>query len=367
MNPLITVVVPAYNAEATLPETLDSIARQTYPNFETIVVDDGSRDRTRCIAEAFAAQRPGTRVITTANGGVAAARNTGIEAAAGIYVAPVDADDLWHPEKLARQVAILADDRVTLVYANRRHIDARGYVLNSMPPATLEGFAYMRHAAFNVVGNGSAIMFRRSDAMRLGGYDPGLRAQGGQGCEDYLIQVRLARIGAMRVAPGFLVGYRQLDDAMSRDNLQMLRSRMLALEVLAEEENTFPHVLRSIQALFAFRLGAALMAKGRLREGATMMAIGMRGVSPSMALELVDRVTHRSRRKVGYGRMAAAGGRKAVKRHFYDYQVDEDADSRYPPMVERLMRRYLPYDLQLEAANNGRTASPPEDAARQSD
>ncbi len=347
MYPLITVVVPAYNAEATLFETLESISRQTYANVETIVVDDGSKDSTRSIAEAFAEKHSAIRIISTVNGGVAAARNTGIEAAAGTFIAPVDADDLWHPEKLARQLAVFDSDRVKLVYANRRHIDMDGFVLNSMPSATLEGFAYMRHAAFNVVGNGSAIMFRRDDAMRIGGYDPRLRAGGGQGCEDYLMQVRLARSGEMRVPPGFLVGYRQMDNAMSRDSLQMLRSRVLALELLAGEETRLPGVLRSIQTIFEFRLATALCAAGRWSEGAAMFGRAMRGLSPAVAAELTDRMTHRSQRAMG--RPGAGTGRNGERRHFYDYGVDEDDGGRYPPIVERLMQRYHPYDLQIEA------------------
>ena len=346
----MTVVVPAYNAEATLAETLDSISRQTYPSIETIVVDDGSKDGTRTIAEDFAARHANVRVISTQNGGVAAARNVGIGAASGLYIAPIDADDLWHPEKTARQCAILdAHPDVTLVYSNRRHIDSRGQVLNSMPPATLEGIAYMRHAAFNVVGNGSAIMFRRRDAVLLGGYDERLRAWGGQGCEDYLLQVRLARRGKMQVAPGFLVGYRQLDDAMSRDSLQMLRSRVLALRVLAEEEKQLPSGIRSIQSVFEFRLGYALIRAKRWREGAATLGMALRGVSPAVATELVDRITHRSRRNMGTALQRAGEDRELVSRHFYDYAVDEDANNDYPQMVLRLMRRYLPYDLELEA------------------
>lgn len=365
MFALVTVVVPAYNAEATLAETLDSIARQTYPNIETIVVDDGSKDRTRAIAEDFAARHANVRVISTVNGGVAAARNVGIRAATGIYVAPIDADDLWHPAKTALQCAILdADPGVTLVYANRRHIDADGQVMNSMPPATLKGFAYMRHAAFNVVGNGSAIMFRRRDAERLGGYDGRLRAWGGQGCEDYLLQVRLARLGTMQVAPGFLVGYRQLDGAMSRDNLQMLRSRVLALRVLAEEEKQLPGVIRSIQSVFEFRLGAALFAEKRWREAMRMFGNALRSVTPSVAFELIDRITHRSRRNIVHGRQRAEPGTQAARRHFYDYAADEDAGNCYPPIVPRLMRRYLPYDLQLGAIMNERAVASCDDADR---
>lgn len=363
MRTLVTVVVPAYNAEATLAETLDSIARQTYPNIEIIVVDDGSKDCTRAIAEDFAAKHPNTRVISTPNGGVAAARNTGIRAAKGNYIAPIDADDLWHPDKTALQCAILdADPEVTLVYANRRHIDPRGMVLNSMPPATLEGYAYVRHAAFNAVGNGSAIMFRRSDAERVGGYDPRLRDWGGQGCEDYLLQVQLAGLGKMRVAPGYLVGYRQLDDAMSRDSLQMLRSRVLALRVLAQDRELLPDVIRSIQSVFELRLSASLFARNQHQEAIANLASAVRGVSPSLIFELKDRIRHRVHRLRQAEKQETCPA--PARRHFYDYAADEDGDNCYPPMVMRVLRRYLPYDRQLEPVIRVRCQALREEAAR---
>jgi len=348
------VVVPAYNAEATLAETLDSIARQTYPNIEIIVVDDGSKDGTAAVAKSFAIRHANTRVISTRNSGVAAARNTGIRAANGVYIAPVDADDLWHPDKTALQCAILdADPEVTLVYANRRHIDPHGRVLNSMPPATLEGVGYVRHAAFNVVGNGSAIMFRRRDAERLGGYDPRLRAWGSQGCEDYLLQGQLAGHGKMRVAPGFLVGYRQLDDAMSRDDFQMLRSRVLALRVLAEDRELLPGVIRSIQSIFEFRLSVSLFAMKQWRAAMAMFASAVRGASPLLIFDLFDRISHRTRRMMQDSRKAELDTH--ARRHFYDYAADEHADNCYPPMVTRVLRRYLPYDRQLESVIHERS------------
>ena len=104
MPNLISVVIPAYNATATLAETLRSALRQTHAELEVIVVDDGSKDGTRAMAESFAAEDPRVRVISKANAGVAAARNTGIDAARGDFIAPLDADDLWHPDKLRLQL-----------------------------------------------------------------------------------------------------------------------------------------------------------------------------------------------------------------------------------------------------------------------
>src|SRR5262249_39213835 len=100
--PLVSVVLPAYNAERTIAASLASIAAQTVTELEVIVVDDGSTDDTIRVAKST--DRGDLRVISQANAGHAAARNTGVSAARGRYVAFLDADDLWLPEKLERQM-----------------------------------------------------------------------------------------------------------------------------------------------------------------------------------------------------------------------------------------------------------------------
>jgi glycosyltransferase involved in cell wall biosynthesis len=102
-DPLISVVIPAYNAASYLAETLESVLAQTFRDYEIILVDDGSSDETFEIAARFSA----VRRMWQANKGAAAARNAGIVAARGRYVAFLDADDLWLPEKLEKQAAWL--------------------------------------------------------------------------------------------------------------------------------------------------------------------------------------------------------------------------------------------------------------------
>jgi glycosyltransferase involved in cell wall biosynthesis len=104
--PRVSCIVPVYNGEAFLRETLDSIVAQTYRELDVIVVDDGSIDGTRDLVAQYEAP---LRYVWQANAGPSSARNTGLRAAQGKYVAFLDADDLWHPDKLARQVALLAE------------------------------------------------------------------------------------------------------------------------------------------------------------------------------------------------------------------------------------------------------------------
>jgi glycosyltransferase involved in cell wall biosynthesis len=103
--PLVSVVIPSYNHARFVTQAVDSGLAQTYPNVEVIVVDDGSKDGTRQSLKPYLGR---IRYIYQENQGLAAARNTGIQAAQGAYVALLDADDLWHPQKLQRQLAYLA-------------------------------------------------------------------------------------------------------------------------------------------------------------------------------------------------------------------------------------------------------------------
>ena len=101
-TPTVSVILPAYNAEAFVAEAVDSVRAQTYTDYELIAVDDGSTDRTGAILDELAADFPVLRVIHQANTGLAAARNAALAQMCGQYIALLDADDLWLPEKLMR-------------------------------------------------------------------------------------------------------------------------------------------------------------------------------------------------------------------------------------------------------------------------
>jgi glycosyltransferase involved in cell wall biosynthesis len=112
----VSVIIPAFNAEAYLAEAIDSVLAQTLPPFEVIVVDDGSTDATAAIARRFA---PAVNCFSQPNGGIGAARNSGVRAAHGNALAFLDADDLWLAAKLSLQVgALLADPALDLVFGH---------------------------------------------------------------------------------------------------------------------------------------------------------------------------------------------------------------------------------------------------------
>ncbi|MEO5558592.1 MAG: glycosyltransferase family 2 protein, partial [Dokdonella sp.] len=102
---LVSVVMPVYNAAATLRKSIDSVLGQSHAAVELLAVDDGSRDASAQILDEYAARDPRVRALRMpVNGGVAAARNLALDAAQGRYIAFLDSDDWWHPDKLARQI-----------------------------------------------------------------------------------------------------------------------------------------------------------------------------------------------------------------------------------------------------------------------
>ncbi|GLQ08141.1 hypothetical protein GCM10007913_00730 [Devosia yakushimensis] len=338
-RPRVSVVIPAYNAESTLQDTLASVRGQTLSNIEIIVVDDGSRDGTHAVAQRLAAGDHRIRVISTPNGGVAAARNVGIQAAEALYIAPLDADDLWHPEKLDRQLAVLeARPEVSLVYCSRRNIDEAGFVIKTIAQATLAGRVCHRLTAFNAVGNGSAIMFRRADALRAGGYDPRLKAAGAQGCEDFLFQIRLATMGEVAVDGDYLMGYRKRADAMSNDDRTMLRSRLLALDIVARELPELARTARETYKKHQFVLGLKTLATGKIDDAATLLGDWAKGANPGSLRDGLGYLLHR-RASRDPGVTSGPG-----RRQFTEYQPGEAAVLGLGPHLRRILAALEPRD-----------------------
>lgn len=344
-SPLITVVVPAYNAAVTLARTLASVQAQTYSHLEILVVDDGSTDATVDVARAAQDTDPRIRVLRQANAGVAAARNTGIHAASGEYVAPIDADDLWHPTKLQKQLAVFQQgpSHLGLVYSNFRLIDEDDQVLMTAPACRVDGWAYVRHIAHNLVGNGSAVMFRRDMALSVGGYDAALRAQGAEGCEDFLFQLQMARLGPFGVAPEPLVGYRRLPGAMSADKEKMLRSRILALEILEADEAPAADVIRQTKATINFWLGLVMAGKLRLLESGRFLLAALGDASPGNLLEIARYVQFRGFRRLSNARQASLLRRGSAAR-FLDLPPDV-SDEPFPAYVTRTLERLRSRDV----------------------
>lgn len=243
---LVSVIVPAYNAAKTIDETLRSVRAQTYRNLEVIVVDDGSTDETGEIARSHARRDSRVRLIKQGNAGVAAARNRGIAESSGDIIAPVDADDLWHSDKIGRQMEVLgaAGERVGLVYCWYAIIDAKSRIRSLHHRPTEEGDVLVAMCKRNLVGNGSSALMRKSAVLQASAYDSSLRERDAEGCEDFKLYLQIAERHHFAVVRDHLTGYRRTRANMSSNALEMLRSRDLVVDEFARKYPQFRSLFR---------------------------------------------------------------------------------------------------------------------------
>ncbi len=207
-QPLVSVVTPAHNAEPFLAETIQSVLDQTYRNFEIIVVDDASTDRTAEIAEGFG---PPVRVLRNErNLERSASRNRAVAEARGELIALLDADDLWLPEKLEKQVAAMnRDPDAALVYGK-----AEAFVMEEGERRIIwqYGSELPAHRADLALIEGNRIppltaLFRREPFRAVGGFceEPWIQCSG----EDYDLWLRMGRRYRFRFIPEVLGLYRR--------------------------------------------------------------------------------------------------------------------------------------------------------------
>jgi glycosyltransferase involved in cell wall biosynthesis len=206
----VSVVIPAYNAERFVEQAIQSALQQSLPPREILVVDDGSQDRTRERARAAGSI---VGVLSQANAGVSVARNTGILQASGRYVAFLDADDMWLPEKLERQLATLADDtRCRAAYSFHVAVDDDLQPIETVrAPRRADTISDLLMIG-NVVGTPSSVICERALLVELGGFDPALSL-----CADWDMWLRVAARGEFICVSEPLVRYRRHESNMSRD------------------------------------------------------------------------------------------------------------------------------------------------------
>jgi glycosyltransferase involved in cell wall biosynthesis len=230
---------------------------------EIIVVDDGSSDRTSEIAQQHAVSDARVRLIWQKNAGVAAARNRGIAESTGEYIAPLDADDLWKPDKLSRQLQRFeeAGSQCGLVYTWFALIDENGRILMQDTRSKAEGRVLEAMCERNIVGNGSSPLILRAAIEAVGGYDTHLREVGAQGCEDYKLYFRIAEEFDFALVPDILTGYRATNGSMSRNYWQMVRSREICAADISARHPQYTKRLRSGRTrLLRFKFTGALRA-----------------------------------------------------------------------------------------------------------
>jgi glycosyltransferase involved in cell wall biosynthesis len=219
-DPLVTVVIPSYNCGRFLQETLESAFAQTYRHIEVLVIDDGSTDDSPAVLDRYAGR---VRVLRQPNQGVSAARNLGIRESSGELVAFLDADDLWHPEKLAKQVARFTDESVGLVHCAVEYIDESGTPLGTnltgRTGRVLKSIALLDGTV--VLAGGSTAVVRKTCFDRAGYFDRELST-----AADWDMWRRIACYYAIDMVREPLMKYRLRQASMHR-NVSVFEHDML--------------------------------------------------------------------------------------------------------------------------------------------
>lgn len=266
----ISVIIPAYNAESFIAETLNSVLTQSYRDLEVIVIDDGSTDRTAEIVEKIARRDERVRLVFQQNAGVAAARNAGIKMARGEWFAFLDADDIWYPHKLEKQLQRFQqlDETIGLVYCWSVLIQETSEFTGGYIAFDFNGDVGHALTYLNFIGNASAPLIRRSVIEDVGGFDIALKEQQAQGCEDWELYLRIAERYKFDVVPEFLVSYRQQSAAMSRNDTSMLQSYTLVMEQWqAKHPELLPQLFGWSQSLFYQHIAFMQAQSGKTLQG----------------------------------------------------------------------------------------------------
>lgn len=221
----VSVVIPAYNSMAYLPQTITNLLQQSYADFEVVVVNDGSTDNTSEWVSQI--DDPRIRLIDQTNLGLAGARNTGIREATGEYLAFLDADDLWESSKLLEQVKVLdSHPEVGVVYTWVAYVDEFGNSTGRVVQNHHEGHIWQQLTQRNLVESGSVAMVRRECFAKCGMFDCNL----GSFVEDWDMWLRIAQYYPFKVVKQPLVFYRQVASSASRNWQNMAQSYQLVIE-----------------------------------------------------------------------------------------------------------------------------------------
>ena len=230
----MSVVIPAFQSETRIGRTLARLKQQTFTDFEVVVVNDGSTDGTAHVIEQAMAGDARIRAVEQSNRGLARSRNRGVEESRGELIAFLDDDDLWHPEKLARQIARIDDGTdAAVVTCYSALVDIDGNLLGWRFGGCTEGNVYREMLEWDMVSGGSVALVCRGAIESCGGFDEALSER-----EDWDLWIRMARRYSFACVPRTLVGYTRRHASMSRSYDGMLTRGRRVLEKAKQADAT---------------------------------------------------------------------------------------------------------------------------------
>lgn len=211
--PLISIITPAYNAEKFIHETIESVLAQTYTNWEMIIVDDCSKDRTAEIVKDYENRDDRIKLFQLeTNSGSAVARNTAMEHASGTYIAFLDSDDLWYPEKLEKQLRFMQEKNIAFSFTKYIRMEEDGTLRNavSKAPASVGYHDLMKHCVIGCL----TVMINREKIGPLEMVNIRTR-------QDYAYWLTITKMGYRAYGlPEVLAKYRTVDHSISSNKLK---------------------------------------------------------------------------------------------------------------------------------------------------
>ena len=266
------MIIPCYNAQNTISKTLDSVLSQTYDMFKIYVVNDGSTDDTIDILNQYKKRYPEKiHIISQQNHGQASARNAGIQISKEEYIAFIDSDDLWHPEKLAGQTALFQKDKtIGMCYTPGILIDEHDKETGIIPVNPLyqdRCFQHLIHSN-NIVA--SSVMVKKSVLEHVGLFDTRLGA-----CENWDLWLRIVQAFSVSYLDKPLTYYRIHSSNMSQNSDKMYENRKKVLEkhLLTSQDKAVPdHFIASAFNKHHRLYGLRLVEELRLPEARKELA-----------------------------------------------------------------------------------------------
>ena len=318
--PAVSVVMPAYNVAPYIAETLDSVFSQTFTDYEVIVVNDGSPDSAE-LERTLEPYRGRIRYIEQENGGASAARNTALRAARGEFVAFLDADDVWEPDYLSRQMEFLRAGDYDLVYSNalifgESPLAGKTYMETSPSDGEVTFKSLMRFECSVIT---SGVLARKLPILEAGLFNEQILSIG----EDFELWLRLVRRGA-RVAyqRQVLLRYRCHPGSLSStDPVSKLARQLILFEKIAEthdlsaeERAEIDYVFERLRAGKEFEMGKAQFVEGNFAEAHRRLktANGFQRSWKVRAILLLMRLSPRLLRRLylwRLGKLAGHGGK----------------------------------------------------------
>ncbi|MBD2103619.1 glycosyltransferase [Leptolyngbya sp. FACHB-261] len=235
--PLISVVIPVYNGEKTIQETVDSVLKQTFTDFELLIINDGSQDSTLEILSNI--QDPRLKILSYPNAGLAASRNRGTAQATGEFIAFLDADDLWTTDKLEAQLqALQANPQAAVAYSWTDYINDASQFIQAGTHMTRNGSVLGQLLVTNFVENGSNPLIRKQALLEVGDFDESLTA-----AEDWDMWLRLAKhyefVGVRKVQ----ILYRRTNSMSSN----VVRQERECLKILNRAFDQAPEAIQQLR------------------------------------------------------------------------------------------------------------------------